>query len=108
MDYNARMKRKFGRLPTKIFGKDVHLFLGHAIEKYNYETIVANGPSIKDYSDAVNGLLGYKKWLRKENAVGEVLASVERVGQVLTKLKQKFPRSKGTKKWNMQTNAWSF
>ena len=88
--------------------KDVRLFLSHVFDKNNLKKIGPDGPSINGCADAVTGLLCYEKWIKEANAVGEVMALEERIGQVLTKIKQKFPRREGTKQWNLQKNHGAF
>ena len=65
------------------FHEGCSAFFKHVFDKYNSKKIGADGPCINVFADAVTGLLCYEKWIKEENAVGEVMASEERVGQVL-------------------------
>ena len=83
----------------------MYSLLSHVFAKYNSKKIGVKEPSINGCAYTVIGLICYMKWIKEENAGGEVMASEEHDGQVLTDLKQKFPRREETKQWSLK-KSW--
>ena len=82
--------------------KDVQLLMGNVFDKYNSKKDSSYGPTLNGCADALTDILCYEKWLKEENAVGEIIASGDRISKALTKVKRRFPRREGTQGYDLQ------
>ena len=82
---------------------DVQLLMGRVFDKYNNKknNAAGTGPSLNGCADALTDVLCYEKWLKDDNAVGEVIASHVRIKNALMKVKKHFPRREGTQNWDL-------
>ena len=88
--------------------KDATLLLSTVFEKWNSQHTGSIGPSVKGCREAWTDLICYEKWVKEENSAGEVIASSTYTANVLTRIKNRFPRRQGTHQWDLQKMHGAF